>query len=143
MNYHKIFVFIFCIFVFIFSGSHLKAQTKQVPKGNLTGKLNKWEYCIIFQQRNGQVDDKKVTGFVIITYLEEAGEREEFVQAEVTRKNPKDNDAYALSIRKALVKAFAKLGSEGWEFVGKFPFTREFSFSQEDSPGFYFKRSKQ
>ncbi len=143
MNYHKIFLFVFCILAFMFSGSHIEAQTKQVPKSNLTAKLNKWEYCVIFQQRNGQVDDKKVTGFVIITYLQESGEREEFVEAEVIRENPKDNNAYALSIRKALVKAFAKLGNEGWEFVGKFPFTREFGFSQEDSLGFYFKRSKQ
>ncbi len=142
MKFRKVILFtVFCI-TLLSSGFGVKAQTNQSQKNNVKNlTTRKWEYCVIYQQYAGQTKDKKVTGVVIITYLEETGEREEKVEIEPAPKNSQGANVYNLPTRSAVSKAFAHLGNEGWEFIGKFPYIP--IYSQEPELAFMFKRPKQ
>jgi hypothetical protein len=135
---------LFAVFgiVLLFPNFGVKAQINQPQKTNVENFTpRKWEYCVIYQPYNGQTKDKKVTGVAIITYLDETGEREEKVEIESTPKSSQGANVYSLQTRNAVSKAFAQLGNEGWEFIGKFPYIP--IYSQEPELAFMFKRPKQ
>ena len=122
---------------------NIEAQTNNPPKSTSSDiGIRSWEYCVIYRTLNGQhtlneqTKEIRITGIAIVSYLDETGERDENVEI-VMPENSKD---YPLAIRRALGKAFTKLGSEGWEFVGRFPYAPV--YSNEPELGFVFKRPK-
>jgi len=137
MKFCKIFLFIAFGFTLFFSAPDIKAQTNRRAKNNSsTIDVRKWDYCVIYRTLNGQTKDKKITGIAIISYLNETGERDENVEVEM----PANSKDYTLALRRVLGKAFTKLGNEGWEFVGRFPYAPV--YSNELELGFIFKRLK-
>ena len=132
--------FFFCIafsFTLVFFAFDAKAQINQPSRSNSSETaVRNWDYCVIYRTSNGQTKDKKITGIATISYLDETGERDEYVEIEM----PESSKDYMLATRKAIGKAFTKLGNDGWEFVGRFPYAPV--YSNEPELGFIFKRPK-
>ena len=138
MNLYKMLLLITFSFALLFTAPGVNAQinlsAKNTPEDST---VRKWEYCVIYRLSSGQTKDKKITGIVTITYFVETGERDENIEVEL----PQNSQDYNLGIRRALAKAFMKLGNEGWELIGKFPYAPV--YSNESELGFMFKRPKQ
>lgn len=137
MKLCKLFLCVAFSFTLLSVAPNVKAQTNQLAKSNSSDtSVRNWDYCVIYRTSNGQTKDKKITGIAIISYLDETGERDEYVEVEM----PENSKDYMLAVRKALGKAFTKLGNDGWELVGRFPYAPV--YSNEPELGFIFKRPK-
>src|SRR3954467_8330752 len=74
---------LFCLTLTASLAGTVKAQTNPAPKVE-GDQSRKWEYCVIFRSVNEVTEDKKRTiGIVFITFLEEAGYRDEAVRFEL------------------------------------------------------------
>ncbi len=136
MKHYKTTAFVALCFLILLFGCEANAQTRKTVKNNSQSKSRKqqWEYCVVSLSNSVTTASNEFIGQAFIDYLDESNKPD--LRIEVTNF-PLDNN---LSKRKVLSKAFAQLGSNGWELIGKFPFV--YDSGGEDS-GFFFKRRKQ
>lgn len=93
----------------------------------------KWEYCAIIYAAVGSYNFGHYTGTVGIRYFDLNGSREEKFETWLDKSESDFN-----ADRESAARAIAKLGSEGWEMVG-----RESNQSKNGYDFIYFKRLKQ
>jgi hypothetical protein len=128
-------LFTLCCLILLLS-FEVDAQTKKVAKGNSQKitKKQQWEYCVVSPSDTARSATNQAIGQAFIIYLDQTNKPD--VRIEVT-EFPSNNN---LSKRKALSKAFAQLGNDGWELVGSSPFFYDYG---SESSGFFFKRRKE
>lgn len=136
MKSSTIITFLTLCFSVLLSSYEVNAQTNKIAKNNLHSKFRKqqWEYCVVTLDSDIRSESNKFIGRTSIIYLDETNRAN--VNIEV-RDFPTDK---VTANRKALSKAFAQLGDDGWELVGSFPFLDEYGHTVS---GFFFKRRKQ
>jgi hypothetical protein len=140
----KLKLVVFLIFAFWLSLENTPAQSTQMSKAD-SSRSEQWEYCVVSGFSNGQTNDKKPTGLVLVTYFQKTGPREEWIRAESGSKETGLTERdYDRSVKNAIAMALSQLGDDGWELVGIFPYANLNTsiVPQKNDFGFYFKRRK-
>ena len=117
----------------IVAAAAVAIQNRSSAQAQATG-ARRWEYCAITnistRWRNGA--DQVTESFAVITYFGTTGIRLE----EVGGREYSGGYPDAATLQAASGKAIAKLGAEGWEFVGN----ENLDFSHQNVGGLLFKR---
>jgi hypothetical protein len=125
-----------CALFTITSRHKVSAQARQ-PESH------KWDYCALTDSF-GTGTKEKPFGIAVITFFEEAGDREEYVRVDLDPpKGLEAGQLFETAQKKAFAKAFARLGNDEWEMVGSSPFMKLSSpTNSTDAVVIYFKRPK-
>ena len=125
------------------SASIAQSRSKQRAKEINAKEVIKWEHCAITAFYTMQQGDKAPVGIVRICFFQETGCREETIRAEGERMGFPPNELHEIARKKALSKAIAQLGKDGWELVGEMPYPKQFDTDEKDQTALYFKRPVQ
>lgn len=119
--------------------SRSNQQTRKVESKDAT----KWEHCAITASYAMQQRDKPPVGLAVICFFQESGCREVTIRAEGESRGFPPNELYTIARKKALSRAIAQLGSDGWELVGEMQYPKQFDTDEKDLRALYFKRRVQ
>jgi hypothetical protein len=109
-----------CLFCGFCLGQVLLAPTVQAQRGQSESKLKAvaYEYCAITRVSSSLSGDK-IRAVAKICYMQEPGIQCQEVEATVVGDRNSQGYIFDKVGNDALAKAIAKLGSEGWEMIGK------------------------
>ena len=129
-------IMIACLFCGFFLSQVFLAPTVQAKRGQSESKLKAvaYEYCAI-NGVSSSLSGDKIRAAAKICYMQETGIQCQEVEATVVGDRNSQGYIFDKVTNDARAKAIAKLGSEGWEMIGKgLPLPRE--------DVTYFKRQK-
>ena len=118
-------------------------QLPRVDGHSIEGSRTRWEYCAIVSAWGGTTRTNHYVGLVTIRYFGDPESHQEQVriEGEAILTGTPVNSAIVEQIRlRALSKALAKLGRDGWEMIGELPYARNSSPDESETKALFFKR---
>ena len=126
--------------LFINPISLAQSNSNQKTKQTENKVVIKWEHCAITDFYGTGQDNKPPIGIAVICFFQESGCREVTIRVEGETRGFPPTELYEIARKKALSKAIAQLGKDGWELVGEMTYPRRFGTDEKDRTALYFKR---
>jgi hypothetical protein len=142
MTIKRMTILLFCAIAILIlkPASIAQSVSNQQAKRVESKEVTRWEHCAITAFYAMGQKDKPPLGLVIICFFQESGCREVTIRAEGESRGFPPNELYRIGQKKALSRAIAQLGNDGWELVGEMPYPKQFDTDEKDQTALYFKR---